>query len=139
MSRIRNDITLAGVVWTPWFSFCSTAPRLELHCGRSVVLAAIVRRQVIDRGAATKLPSAASGLLDGHHHPGRHPALEAAARRTATHRSTQATSANIAYAAGEVLRVGAYAVIVLHLVGVVEERSTISTTGAPCRVATRAT
>jgi hypothetical protein len=94
---------------------------LELHCGRSAVLAAIVR-QVIDRGAATKLPSAASGLLDGHHHPGRHPAVKAAARRTATHRSTQATSANI----------------VLHHVGVVEERSTISTTGAPCRVATRA-
>jgi len=34
-----------------------------------VVLAAIVRRQVIDRDAATKLPSAASGLLDGQHHP----------------------------------------------------------------------
>jgi len=28
-----------------------------------VVLAAIVRRQVIDRDSATKLPSAASGLL----------------------------------------------------------------------------
>ena len=75
-----------------------------------MVLAAIVR-QVIDRGAATKLPSAASGLLDGHHHPGRHPAVKAAPR-TAAHRSTQATSANIAYPAGEVLQVDAYAVIV---------------------------
>lgn len=34
------------------------------------------------------------------------------APRTAAHRSTQATSANIAYPAGEVLQVGAYAVIV---------------------------
>ena len=78
-----------------------------------MVLAAIVRRQVIDRGAATKLPSAASGLLDGHHHPAdirqRRPQRDGAPR-TAAHRSTQATSANIDYAAGEVLQVGAYAV-----------------------------
>jgi hypothetical protein len=80
-----------------------------------VVLAAIVRRQVIDRDAATKLPSAASGLFDGQHHPAdirqRRPRRDGAPR-TATHRSTQATSANIAYAAGEDLQVGAYAVIV---------------------------
>jgi len=79
-----------------------------------VVLAAIVR-QVIDRGAATKLPSAASGLLDGQHHPAdirqRRPRRDGAPR-TAAHRSTQATSANIAYPAGEVLQVDAYAVIV---------------------------
>jgi len=78
-----------------------------------VVLAAIVRRQVIDRDAATKLPSAASGLLDGQHHPAdirqRRPRRDGAPR-TAAHRSTQATSANIAYAAGEVLQVGPYAV-----------------------------
>src|SRR5674476_404742 len=43
------------------------------------------------------------------------------APRTATHRSIQTTSANIAYAEGEVLRVGADAVIVLHHVVVVED------------------
>jgi len=98
----------------------STDPRLELHCGRSVVLAAIVRRQVIDRDSATKLPSAASGLLTDTLMPPASSSGGRGAPRTATHRSTRATSANIAYAEGEVLRVGADAVIVLHHVVVVE-------------------
>src|SRR5665811_341550 len=99
----------------------STDPRLELHCGRSVVLAAIARRQVIDRDSATKLPSAASGLLTDTLMPPASSSGGRGAPRTATHRSTRATSANIAYAEGEVLRVGADALIVLHHVVVVED------------------
>jgi hypothetical protein len=79
----------------------STDPRLELHCGRSVVLDAIVRRQVIDRDSATKLPSAASGLLTDTLIPPASSSGGRGAPRTATHRSTQATSANIAYAKGK--------------------------------------
>jgi len=86
-----------------------------------VVLAAIVRRQVIARDSATKLPSAASGLLTDTLMPPASSSGGRGAPRTATHRSTQATSANIAYAEGEVLRVGADAVIVLHHVVVVDD------------------
>ena len=108
---MRSDVTMALRLSGPRGSRLLHGP--PAGAVRSVVLAAIVRRQVIDRDAATKLPSAASGLLDGQHHPvdirgrgGR------GAPRTAAHRSTQAISANIAYPAGEVLQVGAYAVIV---------------------------
>lgn len=89
---------------------CSTDPRLEL-CGQWCS----PRSSAARSSTATRRPSCPPQhpdyLMDNIIPPtsgrgGR------GAPRTAAHRFTQATSANIAYLAGEVLQVGAYAVIV---------------------------
>ena len=76
-----------------------------------MVLAAIVRRQVIDRDVAIKLPFPRAGLLDGQHHPA--DIRQRSPRREQLHtvplRPPRPTSPT---PPGEVLLVGAYAVIV---------------------------